>query len=582
MSQGRRWSPSWRTWRGEPRPESYAIAPLLEASPDVDVDVTGVEALGQLGDATVRGDVEAVPVTVVSEYSESNYQTHGTLSPQVGFGYRDFGQTFVHPGGKVVGARVYLKRVAGQTDGNIFVRLWATSGNLPTSLIATSVALDTTTIGTGDFALYDLTFSSAVALTPGTTYALTLYTGTSDQAVQGGLDSSSPTHAGQFVYWDNDLASWGGTTATDFIHYLYVEPGLLATAAVGSVAVATAVEAAASGVEAVGEVGSVTVDIAAGDVAVDATGVEATGQVGDATVRGDVDVLLSGVEATGQIGTAEALPDTLAVVTGVEVAGQVGTVEVYHDQAISVAGVEAAGQVGDVTILAGMTIEVTGVEAVGQVGDAEVSTAAVVALSGVEATGQVGNAAIIGDADVPVSGVEAAAATGTVTVRLDAETAVSGVEALGLLGDVTVAMTGNQIVLVSGVEATGQVGDATVRERDVETETGIGSDGAAFLRRSAVRTRASWRRARVRRAVAKAGVPGVGVALARAPAHAPCASVVGRRALHLGALAVGVASARLAVGGGLALVQLPAVRLETAVTLQDPDLEDFVELVELL
>jgi len=137
------------------------------------------------------------------------------------------GHSFTAAAGDITKNEFYLKKV-GTPTGNATAILYAHSGTFGVSSIPTGAALatsdnfDVSTLTTS-YALKNFTFTGAqqYTMTSGTKYVIAIkYTGgDASNYVSVGIDSTAPTHNGNFCYYDG---SWGYNANCDICFYVYV------------------------------------------------------------------------------------------------------------------------------------------------------------------------------------------------------------------------------------------------------------------------------------------------------------------------------------------------------------------------
>lgn len=163
---------------------------------------------------------------VADSYSESNQSNYQSLR---GDGNIVAGQVFTPTSsGTLYTCKFYLTKV-GSPTGNAYAKIWSLTGavgaKVPTgTALATSDALDISTV-TGSYTLITLSFTgdNQISLTSGATYGISLTSdnGTSTDCIRMGVDSSAPTHAGNFFY-STDETAWSSTTSYDGCFYVYL------------------------------------------------------------------------------------------------------------------------------------------------------------------------------------------------------------------------------------------------------------------------------------------------------------------------------------------------------------------------
>lgn len=168
-------------------------------------------------------------IVTIDSYSESNQSAEVSQ-------YNDryyVGQSFTGNGGVLESAKLYIRK-AGTPIGNIRVVIYAethatafgTDSVGTGSVLAASNSIDSTTLGTS-LALVNFTFTGGdkITLTDGTYYVIAVGGSAGadiDNCVKVGYDSSSPTHAGNFVL--KDINGWAAGSSYDTCFYVYAEP----------------------------------------------------------------------------------------------------------------------------------------------------------------------------------------------------------------------------------------------------------------------------------------------------------------------------------------------------------------------
>lgn len=158
--------------------------------------------------------------TIVDSYSESNRNTD-TAGP-------NRGQSFTGDGGVLNSAKFYLYK-AGSPTGNSRAKIYAHSGTFGTSSIPTGSALatsddiDISTFSTSQ-QLVTFTFSGAnkITLDNGTKYIVVIeidYTPSDPNYIWIGLDTSSPSHNGNYSFFSS--GTWTPDSSIDMCFYVY-------------------------------------------------------------------------------------------------------------------------------------------------------------------------------------------------------------------------------------------------------------------------------------------------------------------------------------------------------------------------
>lgn len=169
---------------------------------------------------------------LIDSYSESNYDSDGTLSSDSGSSGK--GQSFAGVAGKIISAKFYLYKV-GTPTGNAVAKLYAISGThgstaVPSgSALATSDNLDVSTLGTSmALATFNFTGANQYTMSAGTNYIIAIeYSGSGGtNNIRVGLDVSSPSHAGNYCSATNAMV-WSASSTIDTIFYVYIESGVV-------------------------------------------------------------------------------------------------------------------------------------------------------------------------------------------------------------------------------------------------------------------------------------------------------------------------------------------------------------------
>ncbi len=158
-----------------------------------------------------------------NQSSSSAYGIAGSANPWF------IGQSFTAQAGKVTTAEFMLSKT-GAPPGNMYVEIYAHAGTFGTGSVGTGSPLATSDVIsanslTGSLSLVSFTFSGAnqITLTGGTNYVIGVRHegGTTGNVINMGIDSTSPTHAGnRTVHQAN--AIWVAQ-ASDAIFTLYTE-----------------------------------------------------------------------------------------------------------------------------------------------------------------------------------------------------------------------------------------------------------------------------------------------------------------------------------------------------------------------
>jgi hypothetical protein len=155
----------------------------------------------------------------VDSYASSNFSNSqglsSTVTPRVG-------QAFTPSrSGAFSGATFYLVNDGTGTTGDVFAELFATTGSSPAVPTGSPLAVSLNAVSSINIPVdagrlsvfrFDFTFYGDVQITAGTTYAVMMNRGTSNNLVFVGDDATSPTHAGNFVSQQAAGTFTGATT----------------------------------------------------------------------------------------------------------------------------------------------------------------------------------------------------------------------------------------------------------------------------------------------------------------------------------------------------------------------------------
>jgi hypothetical protein len=168
---------------------------------------------------------------VVDSYSESNQNSQYSMYTTSNNG---LGQSFTGDGSYLTKATFYAKK-HGAPPSTIVAKLYTHSGTFGTNSVPTGAALatsDTVTANnlTTSFALVDFNFDGTYQLVANTKYVISFEYSAGDinNQVQTGIDSTSPTHAGNLTYLSS--GTWAADT-TDLIFYVYGTTPVIETSA---------------------------------------------------------------------------------------------------------------------------------------------------------------------------------------------------------------------------------------------------------------------------------------------------------------------------------------------------------------
>jgi hypothetical protein len=455
----------------------------------VNVDVTGVEAIGSVGIGTVVASARAPPTGVEALGAVGTVLTSGAAQTTltgvealgaVGTAAVSLPRQVLVTGVEALGAvGTVLTSSAAQTTltgvealGAVgTVNVTALANVIPTGVSAEAIddGVGVSASGGISIPVFEDSVEGEIGTVSVRTGATVSLTGVEALGAVGAVVASIPT---QFsVTGVEALGAVGAVVAS--IPTQFSVTGVEATGAVGTVLTSGAAQTTLTGVEATGSVGTV---VAGSVVFVQVTGVEATGAVGTVLTSGAAQTTLTGVEATGSVGTPSFSLSGAFPVTGVEASGAVGTANATGLTNVRPIGVQATGAVGTVLTSGAAQTTLTGIEATGSVGTAAVSLPKQVSVTGVEASGAVGTANATGLANVRPIGVQASGAVGTPSFSLSGKFPVTGVSATGSVGTVVISIP--KQVSVTGLSAANDVGTVVVESKGQVSLTGVAASGA--------------------------------------------------------------------------------------------------------
>lgn len=171
--------------------------------------------------------------TLIDSYSESNKDANDDLSSG---GNQYTGQSFAcSTSGLILDSCKFYLAKTGSPTGNATAQLYSHTGTYgstgtPDTLLATSGNYDVSALSTS-FVLVTFTFSGAnrVALTSGNKYFIVLNFsgGGGADRLQIGIDSSSPSHGGNWV--QKTTGAWLAQSTLDGCFYVYGEAAAAGT-----------------------------------------------------------------------------------------------------------------------------------------------------------------------------------------------------------------------------------------------------------------------------------------------------------------------------------------------------------------
>lgn len=165
-----------------------------------------------------------------------------------------YGQSFVTPNDGIIyklnSCRWQLSKALPTGNLNAYAKIYAHTGTYGTSSkptgdpLATSDAFDISTLPTSfptteeTMALFSFSGAEQIILTPNTYYVITIeYSGSTASGLNVGIDTSSPTHGGNYSYKDIDDQLWYPNAGVDVIFYVYGNPALTLTQSLNIVSV---------------------------------------------------------------------------------------------------------------------------------------------------------------------------------------------------------------------------------------------------------------------------------------------------------------------------------------------------------
>ncbi len=179
--------------------------------------------LPSLGDTVEMYDT----FTTLESYSESNRNSFYSLRSTATYA----GQAFTNVNSIVLDSCQFYMKKAGTPTGTITAKIYASTGTLgstakPTgAALATSTAFSVSTLTTS-YALTTLTFPTAsrITLAANTVYILVIegtgISGDASNRVDIGIDTTSPTHAGNSST-SSDGSTWSADATIDVCFYIY-------------------------------------------------------------------------------------------------------------------------------------------------------------------------------------------------------------------------------------------------------------------------------------------------------------------------------------------------------------------------
>lgn len=170
---------------------------------------------------------------VIDSYGEVNYDQQVPVVSNTSTNIRAVAQSFQCLTGSnyyLTSVKFYLRRQGVSTFGPITAKLYEHGGTFGTSsvptgaAIATSTSRDITEISNGaGLSLYEFFFTNPWRLIDGTKYIISIEAGSGDfdgnNSLRVGVDSTSPTHSGNYAVNTNGV--WAADATKDVIFYTY-------------------------------------------------------------------------------------------------------------------------------------------------------------------------------------------------------------------------------------------------------------------------------------------------------------------------------------------------------------------------
>ncbi len=193
------------------------------------ISATSVEDFSEVPDINAPGKLEVTSLAIVESYGVANQDNDHIFA----LGDRGGAQSFNGVQGVLKSVEFYLNK-DGTPAGNMKAVLWAHanafgSSGVPTGLaLAVSAEIVADSVGTSK-ALIRFEFSDGFELQSGTDYFIELdYTdgGFSGNRIFMGVDTSSPTHPGNFAEETTTDGNWDAIAAADAIFILRTDAGV--------------------------------------------------------------------------------------------------------------------------------------------------------------------------------------------------------------------------------------------------------------------------------------------------------------------------------------------------------------------
>lgn len=223
------------------------------ATGDVDFSISSWIYLNSTSPTVQRAIVSKRDIVVGG--NNPDQQTSSTTTREVGSNQaaslKGAGQTFTASASYTITGFILKLSKTGSPTGDIKANLYTISGGVPTgSPIASSSTFDVSTL-TGSATDTTFTFVTPIAITSGTSYAITIeteanYVGDGSNRIDMGIDTSNPYSGGSEILKDSG-SSWSSisgedcyfkttksTSVSQFEYFLYINTNNIATFEVSS------------------------------------------------------------------------------------------------------------------------------------------------------------------------------------------------------------------------------------------------------------------------------------------------------------------------------------------------------------
>jgi hypothetical protein len=191
---------------------------IISTGPLVTVQIASTAAVNV---PTVIQSVVTAGQTLTDTYAFSNANTYQSFQSGAGF-TQAVGQTITGNGATLDVVTFLMTRTDVSVTGTLVAKVYAITGTngtnaIPTgAALATSETVDVTGLPAFNFSSenpggptsFVFTGSNRITLANGTVYAIAVHSLTSSGTVQLHMDQSSPTHAGNGVYYDDFDSLW--------------------------------------------------------------------------------------------------------------------------------------------------------------------------------------------------------------------------------------------------------------------------------------------------------------------------------------------------------------------------------------